>query len=152
MQLARDRGDPTVACVQPFLQKIEEEIRDSRRGLKLFSVPRSRHVEYFIFHSFMKTTTSLCLNGFLSCLSELIEGKAKLYLLYCCWLLNGGSKINRRTLIGTAKRWPRRDLIGGGRLLNSSGNTIAEILRICANVSLLKVFEMCGKKTEKEPP
>ena len=49
-----------------------------------------------------------------SCLSELIENKTKHRILHSYWPLNRG-KNNRRTLIGTAKRWPR-PLDRGGHL------------------------------------
>ena len=47
-------------------------------------------------------------------LSEHLENKAKHHILHSCWSLNRG-KNNQKTLIGTAKRWPR-PLNRGGRL------------------------------------
>ena len=47
-------------------------------------------------------------------LSEVVENESKHRILHSYWPLKGG-KNNRRTLTGTAERWPR-SLNRGGRL------------------------------------
>ena len=54
----------------------------------------------------MKTTINLCLNNLISChYPSLLEINPNIVYYKCYWLLNRG-KNNRRTLIGTAERWP----------------------------------------------
>ena len=61
----------------------------------------------------MKTIINLCLNDLIShhC-ADVVENKSKHRILHSYWPLNRG-KNNRRTLIGTAKKWPRSLNRGG---------------------------------------